>query len=284
MKCLQRKTIYFPTLPYFLLFNLHISPSFSYASRFGSQSFSLPTFFHSILLQYVNSCKQYPSVFSDRHPMFNRNVCRLYTDAFRPTAFRHEFRARSFCLNIFQAQQRKMRSSVPSDVKTRQISVAALGMQTVGAALKLMFCCTESGVLHELRTEQILHVLKTTPFNGTISKSNARVADMFSIVFKSRYLSLTYIIAKCYIQLHLGGSKEAMFTNLLHAPTAFELLFYFHTIALVEKLKNYQRFGKFDPAATTIPVTYKSLIRIGNAVHLLIKARKLVLCGSVLGN
>lgn len=87
-------------------------------------------------------------------------------------------------------------------------------------------------------------------------------------------MPLTYIFAKRYTQFLLDGSKKCIFANILHAPTAFVTLFYFHSIAIVEQLKNHQRSRKLEVAAKTISINYKLGMRISLALHLVVDTRK----------
>lgn len=129
-------------------------------------------------------------------------------DAFGTSEFRQEFCTRSFSLNIFQVLLWIMRSSIPSAVHICKICVAKFRNRKAGAAFKSMFGRAESGILRELGTEQECQVLTTALSNGIIRDFDACVADMFRNVFKSKELSLTYFIAGCYIQLHIGGQKR----------------------------------------------------------------------------
>lgn len=52
---------------------------------------------------------------------------------------------------------------------------------------------------------QVRQDLRTAISIGIIYDSDGHVADMCSIASKTEQLSLTYTVAWCYVQLHLGG-------------------------------------------------------------------------------
>lgn len=90
-----------------------------------------------------------------------------------------------------------MRSSVPAAVQIREVCAVKLGKRNADAAFISMFLSAESGVLRALGTEQVRQVLRTVPSNCIICDADERAAEMFRIVFRSKELSPTYIIAGC---------------------------------------------------------------------------------------
>lgn len=90
-----------------------------------------------------------------------------------------------------------MRSSEPPAVQICSIFAAKFERRKAGTTFKSMFGRAESGVLLELGTEQVYQILKTALSIVIMPYFDVRVADMFCIVFRSKKLSLTCIIAEC---------------------------------------------------------------------------------------
>lgn len=125
-----------------------------------------------------------------------------------------------------------MRLSAPTVVQICKICTAKLAKQNDAVSFRSMFRNEDCGVLRELGTERVHQDLRTSLSIRNICGSDARVTNMFCIVFKTKELSLTYIIAGLNIQIHQEGQKS-MFANLLHAPTEFETVFYIFYIVFV---------------------------------------------------
>lgn len=70
-----------------------------------------------------------------------------------------------------------------------------------------MFGRAEPGVLRMLENEQVRQVLRIDFSFSIMFKYNTRSANMPNTVFSSKKLSPTLIVATCYRQLHLRGSR-----------------------------------------------------------------------------
>lgn len=176
-----------------------------------------------------------------------------------------------------------MRSRVPATMQTGENFATKFGKQKACAAFKFMFGGVEIGILCVLGTEHIRHVLRTAHSIGIICDFDARVADIFRILFKTKEVYVQVHYRRVLHSASSRGSENGTFANLLNAPTAFEISFYFHSFMFVHQLKDYQRSRKLDAVAASISVSYKSGMRISLAVHSEINVWKLVLCRSSLG-
>lgn len=87
-----------------------------------------------------------------------------------------------------------MRLFVSSTSQTHNISVAKFERRRAGATSDSMFGSAESGLLKELGAERVRQVFRNAISIAIMCGSNARVAGMSHIVFRSTQLSLMYIM------------------------------------------------------------------------------------------
>lgn len=214
---------HFPSLSSLLLFTVH---DFYFALVCCTLPFSicfLTKFFLSHSTVFNISTIQndvYPVSFV-RRVSFHGNQFYLLIKRFERSEFCHKFHSRSTFLNIFQVVRWIVSSSVTPVVEIREISGIKFEKRKALVAFKSMSGSAESRVLRELRSEQVRQVLKTTLSNGIMGDSDPRVPDIFRIVFRTKDLSLTYIIARSSIQLHLWRHKKHSFKS-FKCATSFQ--------------------------------------------------------------